>query len=87
MNPNAIIIAGKSLQAMLRAHLAINGGLMEAYTDEIDRLSIYYWQMLESSYWTDVTEEQDKQWANEWKTAPEPQILTREMYEQMKNKK
>lgn len=85
--PNAIIIAGKSLQAMLRAHLAINGGLRDAFTDEIDRLSIHYWQMLESTYWTDVTEEQDEQWANEWKTAPEPQILTREKYEQMVNKK
>lgn len=87
MNPNAIIIAGKFLQALLQSHLAINGGLRDAYTDEIDRLSIHYLQMLESTYWTDVTEELDVQWTNEWKTAPEPQILTREMYEQMMNKK
>lgn len=86
-NPNAIIIAGKSLDAMLRAHLAINGGLRDSFTDEIDGLSIHYWQMLESTYWTKVTKELDEQWANEWKTAPEPQILTREMYEQMMNKK
>lgn len=39
--------------------------------------------LLEWAYFLlDVTEEQDEQWANEWKTAPEPQILTREMYEQ-----
>lgn len=65
----------------------------EAYTEIADMLdgkqplSIKRSVLLESTYWTDVTEELDKQWDNEWETAPEPQILTREMYEQMKNKK
>lgn len=85
-NPNAIIIMGKSLDALLRAHLKQNGGLKDAYTDHIDSQFAKCYQMLDATYWTEVTKELDEQWSNEWKDAPEPITLTREMYNQIKNK-
>lgn len=85
-NPNAILIMGKSLDVLLRAHLKKNGGLQDSYTDHIDSEMSKCYQLLKETHWTEVTKEMDEQWSNEWKDAPTPTTITREMYKQMNSK-
>lgn len=54
MNPNAIIIKGKSLNAILKMHLARNGNFHDAYTDIMDSLLKQCWQDLEATNWTQL---------------------------------
>lgn len=36
-------------------------------------------------HWTEVTKEMNERWSNEWKDVPEPEMITREKYNQIKN--
>jgi hypothetical protein len=59
-NPNAILIKGKSLDALLLAHLKTNGGVHDSFTDDIDRQSRECRIALKNTYWTQETEEMQK---------------------------
>ena len=62
MNPNAIIIKGKSLDAILQHHLELNGYLRDSYTDAIDLQSRQCMQDLNATHWTQETEELQNKW-------------------------
>lgn len=83
-NPNAILIMGKSLEALLWSHLQQNGGLRDDYTDFIDSSLIQCERMLADTHWTPETDELRSRWTNNGNPAPQKQIITREMYNQMK---
>lgn len=61
-NPNALIIKGKSLEAILQNHLLQNGGFCDAVTDAIDILLYECKKQLDSTQWTQETEELKKKW-------------------------
>ena len=62
MNPNAIIIKGKSLDAILQLHLERNRYLQDAYTDAIDLKSRQCMQDLNATHWTQETDELRRKW-------------------------
>lgn len=62
MNPNAIIIKGKSLDAILQLHLEQNRYLQDAYTDAIDLKSRQCMQDLNATHWTQETDELRRKW-------------------------
>ena len=62
MNPNAIIIRGKSLDALLLRHLQVNGHLRDTYTDMNDRESRKTFRMLHDTYWTQETPRLKEKW-------------------------
>lgn len=62
MNPNAIIIKAKSLEAQLMNHLRQNGGFRDSLTDELDRELSLCSQDLRNTYWTQETEELRRKW-------------------------
>lgn len=61
-NPTAIIINGKSLEALLLNHLEKNGGYADGYTDKVDRQLKALQKQLEATYWTPETPELRKRW-------------------------
>lgn len=67
MNPNAIIIMGKSLDALLKRHLVQNGNLRDAYTDFNDSQFKKCMQALKATYWTQETDE----FKHKWQQSPE----------------
>lgn len=62
MNPNAIIIKGKSLDAILQLHLEQNRYLQDAYTDAIDLKLRLCMQDLNATHWTQETDELRHKW-------------------------
>lgn len=62
MNPNAIIIKAKSLEAQLMDYLRNNGGFRDSITDNLD------WELsqcaidLRNTHWTQETEELHRKW-------------------------
>lgn len=62
MHPNAIIVKGKSIDALLKNHLKQNGYRRDAYTDKMDAQSIQCWKLLQSTHWTQETPELRKRW-------------------------
>ena len=62
MNPNAIIIKAKSLEAKLMDHLRKNGGLRDSTTDEFDCKLAQCSQDLRNTHWTQETEELRRKW-------------------------
>ena len=66
-NPNAIIIKGKSLDALLQQHLEQNGHHRDAYTDAIDLQLKQCMLDLKATHWTQETEEL----RNKWEQTPE----------------
>lgn len=66
-NPNTIIIKAKSLESILQKHLLQNGGLRDAVTDSIDYQLHECQKQLQSTHWTQETEEL----RNRWNKAPE----------------
>lgn len=75
MNPNAIIIKAKSLDALLQQHLEQNGYLRDAYTDWNDAQLRRCLNQLKATYWTPETEEIRKK-----------KDLTKEEFEELKKK-
>lgn len=61
-NPNAIIIKMRSLEALLSKHLMFNGYLRDYYTDIVEAQYIQCAKELQSTYWTQETEELRKKW-------------------------
>ena len=61
-NPNALLIKMKSLEALLRNHLMLNGYLRDYYTDMVDAQYIRCVKDLQSTHWTQETEELRKKW-------------------------
>ena len=62
MNPNAIIIKGKSAETLLLNYLKKNGGLADYYTDYLDQLIMESQQQLANTYMTQLTEELKQRW-------------------------
>lgn len=62
MNPNAIIIKGKSIVGLLIQHLKENGFRKDAYTDMMDVQNDQCWAMLQATHWTQETPELRKRW-------------------------
>ena len=62
MNPNAIIIKGKSAETLLLNYLKKNGGLADYYTDYLDLLIMESQQQLANTYMTQLTEELKQRW-------------------------
>lgn len=62
MNPNAIIIKGKSAEALLFNHLKKNGGLADYYTDYLDLLIMESQQQLSETHMTQETDELRQRW-------------------------
>ena len=62
MNPNAIIIKAKSLEAQLMNHLRHNGGFRDYITDKLDRELAKCSIDLRNTYWTQETEELRQKW-------------------------
>lgn len=62
MNPNAIIIKARSLEAQLMDHLRYNGGLRDSTTDEFDSKLAQCSQDLRNTHWTQETEELRRKW-------------------------
>lgn len=62
MNPNAIIIKAKSLEAQLMNHLRYNGGLRDSITDNLDRELSQCSTDLKNTHWTQETEELRRKW-------------------------
>lgn len=67
MNPNAIIIRAKSLDALLKIHLEKNGHIRDKYTDDNDALFKQCMRDLKSTHWTQET----KELRNKWNQTPE----------------
>ena len=61
-NPTALIIKGKSLEALLLKHLEKNGGFADNYTDNVDKQLEALQKQLEATYWTPETPELRKRW-------------------------
>lgn len=61
-NPTAIIIQGKSLEALLLKHLEKNGGYADDYTDKVDEQLKALQKQLDASYWTPETPELRNRW-------------------------
>lgn len=61
-NPTALIIKGKSLEALLLKHLEKNGGFADDYTDNVDKQLEALQKQLEATYWTPETPELRKRW-------------------------
>ncbi|MBO4805081.1 MAG: hypothetical protein J5554_03480 [Paludibacteraceae bacterium] len=70
-NPNALLIKGKSLMAVLQRHLKQNGYKRDAYTDKIDAMSKKCWEALEATHWTQETPELRKKWKQSYHTVNE----------------
>lgn len=64
MNPTAIIIKTRSLEAILLNHLKMNGGYKDKFTDSIDHQLRQCIIDLEATHWTPETEERRKKWSN-----------------------
>ena len=62
MNPNAIIIKAKSLEAQLMNHLRHNGGFRDYITDKLDRELAKCSIDLTNTHWTQETEELRRKW-------------------------
>ena len=62
MNPNAIIIKARSLEAQLMNHLRYNGGFRDSITDNIDRELSQCSIDLRNTHWTQETEELRRKW-------------------------
>ena len=62
MNPNAIIIKAKSLEAQLMNHLRHNGGFRDYITDKLDRELAKCSIDLRNIHWTQETEELRQKW-------------------------
>ncbi|MGN0228784.1 MAG: hypothetical protein ACI4BH_03145 [Muribaculaceae bacterium] len=62
MNPNAIIIKARSLEAQLINHLRYNGGFKDFVTDNFDRALIQCSIDLRNTHWTQETEELRRKW-------------------------
>lgn len=62
-NPNALLIKMKSLEALLRNHLMFNGYLRDYYTDMVDAQYIRCVKDLQSTHWTQETEELHRKWS------------------------
>ncbi|MCM1146564.1 MAG: hypothetical protein NC344_01780 [Bacteroidales bacterium] len=62
MNPNAIIIKAKSLEAQLITYLRYNGGFSDSITDELDYKLSQCSQDLRNTHWTQETEELRRKW-------------------------
>lgn len=62
MNPNAIIIKARSLEAQLMNHLRYNGGLRDSITDEFDNKLAQCSRDLRNTHWTQETEELRRKW-------------------------
>lgn len=62
MNPTAIIIRGNTLDTLLQQYLARNGNRKDAYTSEIDALTIQCLRDLRATHWTQDTEELRQRW-------------------------
>ena len=67
MNPTAIIIKAKSLESHLMEYLKYNGGLCDFVTDELDSKLLQCSKDLDSTHWTQETEELRQK----WKQSPE----------------
>ena len=74
-NPNAIIIKGKSLDALLRQHLEQNGHVRDAYTEWNDAQLRQCLADLKATHWTQETEEMRKR-----------KELTKEEFEELRKK-
>lgn len=59
--PKCNLGKGKSLDALLLAHLKTNGWVHDAYTDDIDRQSRECATALKHTYWTQEAEEMRNQ--------------------------
>ncbi|MBP5456943.1 MAG: hypothetical protein J6Y37_10610 [Paludibacteraceae bacterium] len=70
-NPNALVIKGKSLTAILQTHLNQNGYKKDAYTDKIDTMRKKCWEALESTHWTKETPELREKWKPSYTTVNE----------------
>ena len=62
MNPNAIIIKARSLEAQLTNLLRHNGGFRDDITDYLDRELAQCSIDLRNTYWTEETEELRRKW-------------------------
>ena len=62
MNPNAIIMKAKSLEAQLMNHLRNNGGLRDSITDNLDIELSQCATDLKNTHWTQETEELRRKW-------------------------
>ncbi len=62
MNPNAIIIKARSLEAQLISHLKYNGGFRDSVTDSLDRELSQCAIALKNTHWTQETEELRRKW-------------------------
>lgn len=62
MNPNAIIIKARSLEAQLMDHLRYNGGFRDSMTDKLDRELSQCAIDLKNTHWTQETEELRRKW-------------------------
>lgn len=62
MNPNAIIIKAKSLEAQLMNHLRHNGVFRDYITDKLDRELAKCSIDLRNTHWTQETEELRQKW-------------------------
>lgn len=69
MNPNAIIIKAKSLEALLLQHLKENGYVRDAYADWNDSQYKQCMQDLHSTHWTQETKELQAKWSQTPKDA------------------
>jgi hypothetical protein len=62
MNPNAIIIKGRSAEAVLFNYLKKNGGLIDSFTDYLYLLMIESQNQLTATHMTQVSEELRQRW-------------------------
>lgn len=83
-NPNALIIAGKSLDRLIIEQFRRNGGFYDDIIEELYQLSFHYKKMFDETHWTEITKELDDEWIDAWKKQTKPKIITREMYEEIK---
>lgn len=62
MNPNAVIIKGNSLDALLLRHLSRNGYKKDAYVENIEAQLRWCTHALNATHWTQETEELRRKW-------------------------
>lgn len=65
MNPNAIIVKGKSAMALLEQYLKNNEYQKDAYTDKLEKLNKQCIAMLKATHWTQETPELRKRWTQD----------------------
>ena len=61
-NPTAIIIKGRSLEALLMKYLEINGGCADDYSKYIEAKLAILQKQLDSTFWTQETPELRRRW-------------------------